>query len=546
MYILNMNLRRKSLTLVALASTVGAAACNNGSNGGSLSSSCETIDGSGGIVSSADGILSLSFRPGSVSESTEVCITEAERPPNGPPNVYGQAYRVTPDVAVDVNISVTYRAPLPPNTSEAAVAVIRREDFDAGAGRWLALPITRLEPSNDLIAGTDTRISMFYGLVDDGGSGPVNPTTTGTDSNASSGTTDGTDSETATSGTTTETMGSETDDTTTGSSESESESNSNSNSNTDSDPTEETDGSTETSESESETGDPISCDNLPMGPFDITQIATLTAGGPEDLAMTGNGTFVLADGGTFVEMDGDGNTTDWLAGLPYDDDILGIRFDSGGTLYAAMGLNGTDLWSFTTAGSTNEFDTALELPNAIHIDSNDQIWISDYFGDSISRIDPVAQTVVEVIGNNANTANGVFFDEQRGMLYWANYSQSQIWGAVITDGTAGAPIPIIDLEGVSDGMTMDECGNLYVVDQGGIQGNMPCRIDRIALDEAGQNGEVFEIASAGDLGNGCANAQFGYGFGDSNDQAMFVTGQAGNVYRIEIGLSGYPITLPGG
>ncbi len=531
-----MSFGRKSLTLFALVSSVGATACNNG---GSTSASCETIDEAGGIVSSADGTLSLSFRPGSVSESTEVCIAEAQRPPDGPPNVYGQAYRVTPDVPVGVNISVTYRAPLPPDTSGAAVGVIRREDFDAAAGKWLALPITRLEPSNDLIAGTDTRISMFYGLLDDGGSGPANPTTTGTDSDtASSGTTDATDTATATSGSTDDSVGPETDDSTTGNTESAS--------NTDTNPTGDTDGSTETSASESETGDPVSCDNLPMGPFDITQIATLTPGGPEDLAMTGNGTFVLADGGTLVEMDGDGNTTAWLAGLPFDEDILGIRFDSAGTLYAAVGLNGTDLWSFTTAGSTNEFDTLLQLPNAIHVDSDDQIWMSDYFGDSISRIDPVAQTVVEVIGNNANTANGVFFDEQRGMLYWANYSQSQIWGAVITGGTAGAPIPVIDLEGVSDGMTMDECGNLYVVDQGGIQGNMPCRIDRIELDEAGQSGQAFEIASAGELGNGCANAQFGYGFGDSSDQALFVTGQAGNVYRIEIGLSGYPITLPGG
>ncbi|MBV1861175.1 MAG: hypothetical protein KUG77_22350 [Nannocystaceae bacterium] len=531
-----MSFGRKSLTLVALVSTVGTTACNSG---GSASSSCEAIDASGGIVSSADGTLSLSFRPGSVSESTEVCIAEAERPPNGPPNVYGQAYRVTPDISVDVNISITYRAPLPPDTSKAAVGVIRREDFDSGAGQWLALPITRLEPSNDLIAGTDTRISMFYGLVDDGGSGSVNTATTGTASTTASGSQTGsTDSETATTGAADDTVGSETDEGTTGSSDSNSNSNTN--------PTGETDGSTETSESESETGDPASCDNLPMGPFPITQIATLAAGGPEDLAMTGDGTFVLADGGTLVEMDGDGGTTDWLAGLPYNDDILGIRFDSNGTLYAAIGQNGTDLWSFTTAGSNNLFDTALLLPNAIHIDSDDQIWISDYFGDSISRIDPVAQTVVEVIGNNANTANGVFFDEQRGMLYWANYSQSQIWGAVITDGTAGGPIPIIELEGVSDGITMDECGNLYVVDQGGIQGDVPCRIDRIELDEAGQSGDVFEIAGAGDLGNGCANAQFGYGFGDSNDQAMFVTGQAGNVYRVEIGLSGYPITLPGG
>lgn len=537
-----MNVGRKSLTLVALVSTVGVIACSNKPTTGSA---CESIDRSGGIVSSADGALSLSFRPDSVSEATEVCIADAARPPNGPPNVYGQAYRVTPDIPVGVNISVTYRAPLPDDTSRVAVGVIRREDFDAGEGKWLALPITRLEPSNELIAGTDTRISMFYGLLSDGGSGPATPgSTTGTATGTSTNTNTNTDSDSDTPTTdATDTGGS--DESTTGGSESDSNSETN-------DPTSDSNGSTETSDSdsnsdsESETGDPIDCDNLPVGPFEVTQIGTVTPGSSEDLAMTGNGTFVLADGGTMVEMDADGNTTDWLPGLPFNTNILGIAFDSSGTLYAAMGLNSADLWSFTTAGGNNLFDTGLMIPNGVFVDSADQVWVSDYTGGSISRIDPDAGTVVEVIGANANTANGIFFDEQRGMLYWLNYSASQIGAAPITDGVAGAPVLVADLEGVSDGMTMDECGNLYVVDQGGLGGGQPCRIDRVELNAAGTSGDVLEIANSSDLGNNCANAQFGYGFGDSNDQALFVTGQEGDVFRIEIGLSGYPITLPAG
>ena len=55
---------------------------------------------------------------------------------------------------------------------------------------------------------------------------------------------------------------------------------------------------------------------------------------------------------------------------------------------------------------------------------------------------------------------------------------------------------------------------------------------------------VVEIAGAGDLGNGCANMMFGYGFGNEYDQAAFVTGQNGNIYRIQLGVGGYPLALP--
>lgn len=537
-YIQDMNAGRKSLTLVVLVSTVGVAACSKEPTSGSA---CESIGRSGGIVSSADGVLSLSFRPDSISETTEVCIADAARPPNGPPNVYGQAYRVTPDIPVGVNISVTYRAPLPDDTSMAAVGVIRREDFDAGAGRWLALPITRLEPSNDLIAGTDTRVSMFYGLLADGGSGPATPgTTTGTASTGTgTGTSTGTDTPTTDA---TETAASE--ESTTGTTDSDAESDSETN-----DPTSDSDESTGSSESESDTGVPVDCDNLPMGPFDATLIGTVAPGNSEDLAMTGNGTFVLADGDTMVEMDADGNTTDWLTALPYDAGILGIAFDTYGNLYGSAGVNDTILRSFTPAGSTELFETNAQLLNGLFVDSDQQLWVSDSFGDNISRIDPDAGTIVEIVNSNASSANGVFFDEQRSVLYWARFAQSQIYAAQITDGAAGPSAQVVDLEGSSDGMTMDECGNLYVVDQGGLGAGAPCRIDRIELTEGGSgvvDGGVVEVAGPGDIGNSCASVQFGYGFGDANDQALFVVGTQGEVYRVDAGVGGYPITLPAG
>lgn len=523
---------RRIIGIIAAAAALGASACKDDPT----ADPCTTLGPQGGIARSTDGRLSLSFRPNSLTETTEVCIELAGRP--GPPAVYGEAYRVTPDIEVDVNISVTYREELPQDTSQTRVGVILREDFDAGQGRWLALPLTRLEPENDLVAGTDTRVSMFYGLLDDGGDGTVS---SGTTTATTSGTTGTSDSNATTTPSTTGTPS--TGDTgTTGDSSDETADPSV----TDDETGDPTTGST-TGESDSDDTDnpSIDCENLPMGPFEATQIATLSTGGPEDLAMTGAGSFVLADGDTLVEMDGEGNTSTWASGLPFDEDILGIRFDSTYTLYAAMGLNSTELWAFTTEGGAAVFDTGLQLPNAIHIDSQDRIWVSDYFGDSISIIDTDAQTVTPVVQMQANAANGVFYDEQRGLLYWANYSSSQIYRAPVTGATVGAAIPTVDLTGFSDGMTMDECGNLYVVDQGGLAGNNPCRIDRIELDDEGAPvGDAVEIASAGELGNACANAQFGYGFGDDSDRSLFITGQQGNVYRMYVGLEGYPISLP--
>ncbi len=528
------------LPFLILLSAAGIVSCKDGAASGT----CETVEPSGGVVSSSDGTLTLSFRPGSVSEPTQVCISEAKDPAKGgPPAPYGQAYRVTPDIDVGANISVTYRATLPADTSGTAVGVIHREDFEAAIGKWLALPTTRLEPDNDLITGTDTRISMFYGLLDDGGAGPANPDTdSGSDTNAdSSGTstdsTSTTDAQTEGDPDGSDTTGTSTssDPSTTGETSDETTSG------------ESTAGTTaETTTSDSDTGlPPVDCDNLPAPPYDITQIATLLPGNAEDLAMTGQGTFVIADGDELVEMDGDGNASTWLAGIPYDQDMLGLRFAADGTLYAASGLNGSGIYAFTPSEATLLLEGEFQLSNGLYVDHDGMVWVTDYFGASVQRIDPSGPTIEPVVTTNANNANGVFHDEERGQLFWTNYNASQLWRAPIVAGVVGTPVGVVDLAGRSDGVAMDECGNMYVVDQGGTAGNVPCRIDRVPLDAIGDaDGSTVEVASPGDLGNGCANMQFGYGFGDAYDQAGFVTGQAGGVYRIELGVGGYAIPLP--
>ncbi len=522
--------------LFVLVSLAGMASCKDSSKS---PSACGTVDADGGVVSSADGTLTLSFRPGSVSETTEVCISEAKsEAAGGPPAPYGQAYRVKPDIELGANISATYRASLPDDTSQVAVGVIRREDFEAGQGQWLALPVTRLEPDNDLVAGTDTRLSMFYGLLDDGGAGPASGSDTDsdtegdTDSQGSDGSTTtpatGTGDTSSTDGETT--SGPSTGDDTTTAGESTSEST----------------GTGTTGESDSDTGpDPVDCDNLPAPPYDIVQIATVLPGNSEDLAMTGSGTFIVADGDELVEMDGEGGASTWLAGIPYDDDILGIAFHPDGTLYGAMGLNGTGLLAFTPGGSTPLLVGEFQLPNGVYVDHDGIVWVTDYFGASIQRVDPAGPSTEVVVSSNANNANGVFHDEERGQLFWTNYNASQLWRAPVTGASVGTPVPVADLEGRSDGVAMDECGNIYVLDQGGTAGNIPCRIDRVPLDANGDAaGATVEIAEAGDLGNACANMQFGYGFGNAYDRSGFVTGQAGNIYRIDLGVGGYDVTLP--
>lgn len=117
----------------------------------------------GGQITSHDGVLTLLFLPGALDQEEEIVIA----PSDTPPRIFGPAYRVRPDVDLNVAAEVTYRRVLPNDPTGTAVAAIRRADFSAGAANWVPLPRTELDERNDLVGGIDTEISLFYAMIED-------------------------------------------------------------------------------------------------------------------------------------------------------------------------------------------------------------------------------------------------------------------------------------------------------------------------------------------------------------------------------------------
>lgn len=516
-------------SLASIAALAGGCK-NDDSSGGEA---CKTIGPDGGTLASSDGVFNLALRPDSLSEDTTVCIEVADRPPEGPPFVYSEAYRVKPDIDLRVNASITFQHRIPDDLSRTAIGTILREDFDSGQGRWIPLQTTRVEPNNDVIAATDSRLSMFYGILDDATIDPTDPTVASTTQGTSetvteSGTTNPVTTETeSVSATMVVETESTTGDPTTSPTEPETSS---------------TTGETETdteSESESETSG-FACDSLPAGPYTITLIGNPFAGfGSEDIAMTGDGSFVGASGNMLLESNENAATEEWFA--PLTAQVFGLRFNTEGNIVAInRATNNIDV--ITMGGAqTPLVVTGWNFANGIFPDLDGNIWATSFGDGIVYRVNP--DLTVDEITPGA-TANGVFYDENRSMLFYTIYGQGQLWRIPIAgDGTPGAAVMVADLAGLSDGVTLDVCGNAYVVDQAGGGGMNPCRLDRVWIDENGDLGPngVEEIAAAGTMGNGCSNAQFGFGFGDDLDETLFMTSDAGAVHTIEVGVPGHPI-----
>ncbi|MEX1367585.1 MAG: VCBS repeat-containing protein, partial [Nannocystaceae bacterium] len=109
---------------------------------------------------------SIVFHPGSLSESTEIEIV----PSDEPPPIFGPAYRVRPDIELLVDVEVSYRRALPADPGGVAVAAIRLEDYVSEQGYWVPLPRVSLHEPSGTVVGHDSELSLFYGLLEAGGS----------------------------------------------------------------------------------------------------------------------------------------------------------------------------------------------------------------------------------------------------------------------------------------------------------------------------------------------------------------------------------------
>ena len=276
-------------------------------------------------------------------------------------------------------------------------------------------------------------------------------------------------------------------------------------------------------------GGGLDCTNLPAGPIAAELIST-NFDGSEDLAFDGLGNIAGRAGANIALLDAsDVLTPDYATSLAGT--TLGVRFMSDGTLMvASAGLRTIP----PGGGMATVFAPALSTDgvNGVFVDFDDNVWFTRFSQSLVVRIDANLTETVIASGSDADQANGIVLHPTLPVLYYTEYSQARIH-RVDVSGTTFTPLEIASIPGAAlDGMAMDACGNLYVVDNGND------RLYRLLLDSDGQAmGTPEEIAS---FPTNVANAQFGSGTG-WDPLSLYANGFPGDLYRVPVGVPGAPV-----
>lgn len=193
-------------------------------------------------------------------------------------------------------------------------------------------------------------------------------------------------------------------------------------------------------------------------------------------------------------------------------------------------------------GQVSEFFTAAEMPpglppfiipNGLDVDSRGSAWVSDFATSQLFRVSAGHVFTSLVVGPDAESVGGLVYDEVRSQLFYSSTAGVLRRLSVSATGAAmGAPLVVATLPGARlDGLTLDACGNLYVLESNASLGRY--LLWRVTLDGAGNAlGAPATLAQFDDWVSG---VQFGAGNG-WDVSSLFVSSIWGKVWRVPVGV----------
>lgn len=278
-------------------------------------------------------------------------------------------------------------------------------------------------------------------------------------------------------------------------------------------------------------GSAAACDMLKPGPFEPTLVYEVFDGS-EDFAFNGKGQIAAKNKTNVILVDSMGISTQLAANVPT---TYGIRYRPDGYLVAAL-PNDSKIVEISPQGTVADYATGLIGANGVYPDFDGNVWFTEIGAGKVSRINPDKSVDIIVQGPNAAGANGVVYDANRKILFYTNFGQGRIRSVDMSGSNPAMPVEVITIANSKlDGLVMDACGHLYVVDQSN------SRLYRIQLDAAGAPTGAEELLA--EFPKNIANAQFGSGMG-FDPMKLYATGNPGALYSIDIGVPGAPVPIP--
>lgn len=293
----------------------------------------------------------------------------------------------------------------------------------------------------------------------------------------------------------------------------------------------------------------INCDRIPPLPIrDVTEFEA--APGAEDFTFDNEGYLVGVTGDNELFRLSYSGVLEVLhpnLGIAMDSafPVRGIRFlHNGDLVYVDRGIGG-----LVRMTMNNYFKqpiiSGLKEPNGIAIDSNEFVYLTE-LGGRVIKVDP-NNGESRVLQSENVALDGIAFSPDFHRLYYNSEDGQLFYLPIFDDGTVGNREFLVQLtepqsgsesnhldDGVRDtsvlldGMTVDECGNIYVVQMKGI-------IWKVSPE--GEKEIVVDLAES--RFSGIINAvNFGSGIGGWKSDAIYIIAMSGGLFEVEVGVRG--------